>query len=376
MPAPDLAPYLVEAPEELPALTDLPDPLACLDGSRVAGPVDWPRRRREILALIEHYQYGPLPPAPCNTRAVEINRHAPRELPHALHRQHRVTCGPAASPMVFTLDVLTPKGDGPFPVILRGDGCWRAVSNEIAGDVLARGYALAEFNRCDFAPDNADRSAGLYVSYPDVELAAIAAWAWGFHRCVDVLVALPFIDASKIAVTGHSRGGKAALLAGATDERVALTAPNNSGCGGAGSYKHQGLNSETAGIITTKFPYWFSPRLARFGDKQDRLPFDQHFVKALVAPRALITTEALGDLWANPSGTRLTHEAVKPVFARFGASDRLGIHFREGGHEHNRGDWGVLLDFADGVFFGKAPATPRDFDADPFASASASGARA
>jgi hypothetical protein len=165
------------------------------------------------------------------------------------------------------------------------------------------------------------------------------------------------VQTNHLAVTGHSRGGKAALLAGATDERIALTAPNNSGAGGAGCYRVQGPKSEALERITKVFPFWFESRLAEFGGKIDRLPIDQHSVKALVAPRALLTTEALGDLWANPSGTQQTHLAAREVYAFLGAADKIGIAFREGGHEHNLADWQVLLDFADRQWFGKQRAT-------------------
>ncbi len=143
------------------------------------------------------------------------------------------------------------------------------------------------------------------------------------------------------------------------DERIALTVPNNSGCGGAGCYRLQAPKSEDIAAITKNFPYWFHPRFRDFIGRVDRLPFDQHSVKALVAPRALLTTEALGDLWANPQGTQQSHRAAREVFEFLGAADKMGLVYREGKHEQNHEDWLVLLDFADKVFFDK-PAT-RDF---------------
>lgn len=341
--------------------------MALDDGTRVRTTEGWARRREEILSIVQHYEYGTLPPPPKQVRGVLLVEHSPRKLVPSLHRQYRIECAVGSGSVAFTVDLLVPKGDGPFPVIVRGDWCWRTVSNEIANEVLGRGYALAEFNRCEVAPDRPGRETGIYLACPDGDYGALAAWAWGFHRVIDFLVTLPCIDRERIAVTGHSRGGKAALLAGATDERVALTAPNNSGCGGAGSFKHQAEQSEDIAAITRNFPFWFTPRFARFAGRQERLPFDQHFLKALVAPRALLTTEALGDLWANPRGTRVTHAAAREVYRLFEAEDRLGIHFRDGGHEHKFEDWCVLLDFADRVLLGKPPRESRDFDPDPFA---------
>jgi len=228
------------------------------------------------------------------------------------------------------------------------------------GAEVKTGDMLAEFDRTDLANDKKNVPYALNLAYPDYDPSALTAWAWGFHRVVDYLQTLPSVDKSHIAATGHSRGGKAVLLAGALDERIALTNPNDSGCGGAGCYRYQAEKSEDIAAITKSFPFWFVPRFQEFIGQVDKLPFDQHSVKALVAPRALLSTEALGDLWANPSGTQRTHLAAKQVYDFLGAPDKTAIFFREGKHEHNADDWNVLLDFADKTFFNKA--VERKFD--------------
>ena len=116
-----------------------------------------------------------------------------------------------------------------------------------------------------------------------------------------------------------------------------------------------------------RFHYWFVPRLRTFVGQEKRLPFDQHFLKALVAPRALLSTEAIGDLWANPYGTQQSHLGAKAVYEFLGAGDRIGIHFRKGGHDHTAEDWRALVDFADKQFFGKK--VERKFDKLPFPNA-------
>jgi dienelactone hydrolase len=350
--------------DKLPALSELPDPFQFADGTRVKSKEDWTRRRAELQAMILHYEYGQLPPAPGNTRGVELTSSAYKAMKDITHKVFKVTCGPEQK-VSFTLDLMIPKGKGPFPVIVRGDLGWNKLDDDIAAEVCRRGYILAEFNRTEIAPDNKGfKETGVYQAYPDVEGGAVAAWAWGFHRCVDFLITLDYVDKDKVTVTGHSRGGKAALLAGATDPRVALTVPNNSGCGGAGSFKLQAPKSEDIKAITKNFPFWFAPSFTSFIDKTDRLPFDQHEVKALCAPRALLETEALADLWANPQGSRQTYAAAKEVYTFLGAPDKIAIVYREGGHAHNADDWKVLLDFADKLFFDKK--SDRNFDANPF----------
>jgi hypothetical protein len=345
---------------------ELPDPFQFIDGGRVASPADWPARRKEMLKLILTYEYGHLPPPPVKSSAAMLISHQYRPL-IATHKQFKITCdlGDAKDKVSFVIDLLYPPGDGPFPVILRGDGCWGGTPDLIARQILDRGYILADFNRCEMAADRADEPVGLFAAYPDHEFGAIAAWAWGYHRAVDFLVTQPEVDKEKIAITGHSRGGKAVILAGATDERIALTAPNNSGTGGAASFRFQTPESESLQRITNSFPTWLSPRIKDFIGRENEMPFDQHFVKACIAPRALLTTEALADFHANPSGTWLTHRAAREVYAFLGHPEKIAINFRSGGHEHGAQGFSTLLDFADEVFFDrKSP--KRDWNPNQF----------
>ena len=348
------------APGQLPSIKELPDPFLFQDGSRVTTRDDWNRRRDELKALVQHYEYGYLPPVPNNVEAQEIGS---KELADAVEKQYTLTMGPE-SRIKTTLHLTVPKGKGPFPVIITGDLSWGKIDDRAKGPVVAeavkRGYMLAEFNRTEIAPDKKEDRGGIWQVYSLDDSSAVAAWAWGYHRVVDYLLTRPDVKKDRIAITGHSRGGKATLLAGAFDERIALTAPNNSGCGGAGCYRLQAEKSEDIAAILKNFPYWFHPRFRDFIGQVDKLPIDQHSVKALVAPRAFLSTEALGDLWANPEGTQQSHAAAKEVFEFLGAADKAGIYFREGKHEHNYDDWVVLLDFADKVFFNKP--TERDFN--------------
>jgi hypothetical protein len=345
-------------------IDELPDVLCASSGERISSAADWNRHRQYLLELIE-VEYGRLPPAPPRTSGELLNAHPLPPPFSGRHEQYHIVTGPRGT-FTFLLDLLIPDGAGKHPAILTGDACWGFVQPDIAAEVMRRGYILAQFNRTEVVPDVDEpaRASTLYREYPDGDFGALAAWAWGYHRCVDFLVTMPDVDATRIAVTGHSRGGKAALLAGATDERIALTAPNNSGCGGAGCYRFQGPTSETMADIVSRFPYWFHAGLKEYVGRETALPFDQHTVKALVAPRALLSTEALGDLWANPSGTWLTHLAASEVYRFLGAQDRIGIWYREGGHQQGLQDWAVLLGFADSQFYGK-PAAHR-FGVNPF----------
>jgi len=335
---------------ELPAIKELPDPFLQADGQRVQSKQEWLKQSRALLELVLRYEYGNLPPVPHNLAAEEL---ATKNLEAigANERTILLTMGPDHAIRTH-LNLTVPIGKGPFPAIVCGDLGWGRVNPNVVEQVVKRGYVLAEFNRVEIAPDSSAKG-GVYAAYPDYEGGRLAAWAWGYHRVIDHLFALDMIDNKHIAITGHSRGGKATLLAGTTDERIALTAPNNSGCGGAGCYRLQAEKSEDIAAILKNFPFWFEPHFGEFIGRIEQLPIDQHIVKALVAPRSLVSTEALDDLWANPKGTQQTYLAAKEVYEFIGAGDRIGIHFRTGNHAHTAADWTTLLDFADQQFFCK-----------------------
>jgi hypothetical protein len=351
----------------LPAISELPDPFLKADGKRVAARSEWKAQRKALVDAVLRYEYGALPPVPRNVTGRELSSRALDDLA-ADEKIIELSMGPKSA--VHTHITLTlPHGSGPFPTILcgdyiAGDKTWKKVAPEVLKAIVEHGYALAEFDRAEIARDSAERN-GVYAAYPDYQGGRLAAWAWAYHRVIDYLVRQPYVDVKRLIISGHSRGGKAVLLAGATDERIALTNPNNSGCGGAGCYRFQAANSEDIAAIVKNFPYWFQPEFGQFIGHVDRLPIDQHTVKALVAPRALLSTEGLGDLHANPEGTQQTYLAAREVYSFLGARDRIGISYRPGPHAHGLEDWTALLDFADWQLRGTQPA--RRFDELAFA---------
>lgn len=359
------------AVEQLPAVAELPDPFLFLDGRRVSSQAEWAERRRELLELIQYYQYGRVPPRPLVKAEMEL----PGPTPEGGWGQRcvvRVHCEEGGKSLDFPVQLTLPGGSGPYAVIIRSDlveAKWPGagpVAEEIVQEILRRGYALADFDRTLIAADRPGREGPIFQMYPEGDFGVLAAWAWGYQRVIDALLELGLADPQRIVVTGHSRGGKAALLAGAVDERITLTVPNGSGCGGAGCYRFlYGRAESIRDILDEKrYRYWFTPRLVEFIGQVERLPFDQHCVKALIAPRGLLSTEGLEDTWANPQGTQLTHLAAKEVFAFLGVPERIGIHYRPGRHDQNREDWLALLDFADYLFFQKP--LPERFNRLPF----------
>jgi len=192
--------------------------------------------------------------------------------------------------------------------------------------------------------------------------ASISSWAWGVSRVVDYLETDSEIDSKRIATTGHSRSGKAALWAGATDERIFLTAPNNSGCMGAAILR--GKKGEHAKQINISD--WFNDKFHEFNECEELLPIDQHFVLSLVAPRYLYVTDSILDEWADPDAELLACKLATPVYELYGEKGlvmnddspmvnkvyhdgKIAFHVKEGDHSQTMFDWIALLDYFDKI---------------------------
>ena len=353
--------------------TRLPDLFTFVDGRSVSSRQDWLARRSEIKAMLQDECYGRMPPPPEGKPVFQVVQPA-----------FQVTGLPSVSCMKYATQ---PFADSDFrivfdlyvsgfedkskahPVILCGDGCWNRVTPEFVALVTSRGYALAVFDRSTVMPDcpyqgaeatgvpdyKTLRDCPLVRRYPEGDFGALAAWAWGFSRIMDVIEEIPGLDAGRVTVCGHSRGGKASLLAGAFDERFAVVVSNGSGAGGSGCWRFQAEGAEPLESIVKAFPTWFSSRFACYASRMESLPFDLHFLKALCAPRPLLSSEGLGDAWANPAGVCVTHDVAREAYRLLGCSDdSIALHFRNGGHGHLIADWTAMLDFCDSRFFGKA----------------------
>src|ERR671925_526907 len=81
----------------------------------------------------------------------------------------------------------------------------------------------------------------------------------------------------------------------------------------------RGKVGESVKQINYGFPHWFNSRFKEFNDHPDRLPFDQHCLVALVAPRPVLLTNAVEDTWANPQGQFEVLRAADPVYRLLGA---------------------------------------------------------
>ncbi|MHA1338535.1 MAG: alpha/beta hydrolase family protein [Promethearchaeota archaeon] len=361
-----IAAYNLLGPVTTRVIKPLPDVLTFLNGSKVSTPEEWELRRAELKELLQRIEYGHMPGRPDALRAKRV---ATSNLTNGTVDRVILTIIPSnATPDItinFTVWVFKPNGPGPFPTVIKVAPDGMDSQKFFNETILARGYMYVCYNHIELDPDTCgyDVDGPCQQAYPDYDWGSLAVWAWGAMRVADYILGEPWVDSpdgtpptnpDMLIITGHSRKGKTALLAGAMDERFTMVVPNGSGCGGAGSFLVQGARCETLASITSPFRYksWFHVNFSEYAHQEHRLPFDQHFLRALVAPRVVLSTDGLGDFWANPLGTQVVYEATQRVYDFLNVSSKNGIHFRTGGHGFLPEDFQVLLDFADQQLLG------------------------
>ena len=324
--------------------TALPDLLKTADGRTVDSVALWEKvRRAEVAQAILPVEYGTMPKEPVEVRVAAIGSslNGTAALPDAATRKLKVWCDMDGREVSFVIQLWYGK-DVPknrkLPVLIDGDRCWEVLTDREIAAAIARGWMVAHFNRCEVALDD--------LSSKD---STLFKWAWTYHRAIDALLkAEPRVDPKRIAITGHSRGGKTVQLAAATDTRIFAVGDNCSGCGGSAPYRNAPWRAETLRAITRSFPYWFDPKWGTWVGRENELPFDQHFLSALIAPRKLFIRHGTDDLWANPPGSRRIYDAARPIWALYGQEKNLCYSIRTGGHGHKFVDYMAFLDFIEG----------------------------
>ncbi|MGQ9462968.1 MAG: glucuronyl esterase domain-containing protein [Candidatus Fervidibacter sp.] len=396
-------PNVIYDESKVPAYT-LPDPLTCLDGTKVTTPELWFKKRRpEILELFRTHMYGRAPigkPAEMRFEIFDLDRNALGG--KATRKQVRILfTGDPNGPSMDLLIYLPNDAPRPVPVFMllnfsgnhsiHSDPAIRIKPVWLKGQVvvppeesrgrnpsvpvekiLARGYGVATAYYGDIVPDLPECfKLGVFAAFdklfgekrPSDAWGAITAWAWGLSRAMDYFETDPDVDSKRVAVLGHSRLGKTALWAGAQDERFAIVISNNSGCGGAALSRRR--FGETVAIINSAFPHWFCENFKRYNDREDELPIDQHMLIALIAPRPVYIASADEDLWADPRGEFLSAKAADSVYKLLGTEGlptsempplnkpvmgTIGYHIRSGSHALTEYDWERYMDFADKHF--------------------------
>ncbi len=378
----------------------LPDALLMPNGKRVKTATEWNTLQRPyIYHLFEENLYGRYPKEKPTLR-YEIREESANAIDGiATRKQVRIFFHPTDTAAVTDVLIYLPKSaNKPVPVFLSlnfygnqttdkdpaifppksGVHEFRGVTHSLDSsrgidpywfikEIISNGYGVVTAYYGDFEPDNKDGwKTGIRTTLKDIlkiqpeEWGAIGAWAWGMSRIMDYLEQDKAIDKKKVALVGHSRLGKAALWAGASDRRFAMVAANESGEGGAALSKR--IFGETIKNLNDQFPHWFVSNYKKYNNKADSLPVDQHMLLALIAPRPLYIASAGEDLWADPKGEFLSAVNAGSVYKLFNkqgigttempsihqpAGNTIMYHIRAGKHAITLYDWQQYMQFAD-----------------------------
>ncbi|HEV7607119.1 MAG TPA: sugar-binding protein [Steroidobacteraceae bacterium] len=378
-------------PHDLPAITHLPDPFRFFDGRRVKTAADWNRRREEIKALMQYYEFGMKPPRPSSLEASSVIDGESRNITVQMREAARTASFAARLTVPTAAQAAASGKSAPFPVIVSLD---YAVNNGNA-NYLDAGYAVLSLPTAGVQSDNVAHTGAIFDLYPyDVaagsDFGCLVGWAWGASRAVDALefllandpgyvlevngVATPLLALDKLAVTGFSRWGKGALLTGMLDERFKVTHAGASGSGGAAPYRFVPFGNEYAWGSTSGSEvlgdhlrhqtHNSNEMMRRFLNERiyetkthgygERLPFDHHLEIAAIAPRAVLIANTNDDYGNNAEGDSLGYEAALPVFEYLGAADKLALdlYMGGGGHSLKQSQQHNFVRFLDHVLYG------------------------
>ncbi|HWE85770.1 MAG TPA: hypothetical protein VG267_12560 [Terracidiphilus sp.] len=392
---------------------DLPDSLVLKKGKRVTTAKEWwTQRRPEIVADYEREILGPAPDhlpsvrwevvstTPENYRGVDvITKRLAGHVDNSSYPAIAInidmvlfTPAHASGPVPVFMEMAFARDferalERPFPVppAAGTPGHWGVDGR----DALARGWGFAVLNTVSI---QADDGAGLTEGIIGLmnkgqprglgDWGALRAWAWGASRALDYLATDSAVNAKEVGLVGHSRFGKAVLVAMAYDPRFAIAYSSSSGEGGAKLYRHI-YGEQMPNVTSASLYHWFCGNFLRYGGPLTPadLPVDNHELIALSAPRPVFIgggsnngdgyAEPGGDGWADPKGMFLAEVAAGPVYTLLGGTGLGTTEFPPVGTTIADGDlawrqhpyghtpapnWPAFLDFASRTLH--APAVP------------------
>lgn len=369
-----------------PTPKNVPELLVSSSGEAISTREQWERvRRPEVVRALLEQEYGIRPvERPADLSFAETA--APEECcgGKAIRKRVRATYSGPGGKAEMNFSAWIPKRATPVPVFIHTSPRPAETAADPDGprpaywlpvdDIVSRGFAVVAYCNQDVAEDwkGADvATTGVFKVFGPqnllgrrpAEWGIISAWAWGMSRVLDWVETEPLLDAKRAAAVGLSRNGKTALVAGAFDTRFALTVSCCSGCSGAKLNHIELWESEHIKDIMIA-EKWFCPNYAKYVDREWEMPFDQHWLLALVAPRLLYVSSATEDAWAGPRGEFAALELASPVWRLYGRpgliahgfpgpdaplhAGNAAYHLRTGVHDLTRYDWRCYMDFAEG----------------------------
>jgi endo-1,4-beta-xylanase len=407
-------------PDILPVMKELPDAFTFLDGSKVTTLNDWEKRKDEIARMYEYYMYGKDPDTSAEKVTMEYVKSftmagmfGPMTLTAQANQKFvKINIARGSKKVDFvaaitfpsktdrgTVKLVPPTHEGGYPVVI----VIGSLGNSQKQYLNENGYAVIEFGNNEIAADDGSRTGDFYSLYPygntwDTQTGVLMAWGWGVSKIVDMLE----LDASgknelqispvNTIVTGVSRNGKAAAVAGAFDDRIKVTVPASSGESGMAAFRYSssGKSYNYKSLTKEEFidfkgevdgtavwnnyqrnpvhkvgsneslsnsqgsGHWFNTTFQDF-QTVDQLPFDQHLLVALTADKDryyLITGEIDGGDWINPAAMYVTYLAAQNIYDSLGINGNIGIHLHATGHALTLEDTKYLVEFCNKNLYG------------------------
>ena len=363
---------------------NVPELMTTFGGEKVSTLEQWETiRAPELLKEFTNEEYGKRPVE--RPSALAFEKAEPDKVMmdgKAIRKRIRVMYAGPYGGGTFTFTAFIPRQEKPAPAFLLI--CNRKPDENIdperqvksgfwpAEEIVARGYAAIAFWNGDIAPDyDTGNRVGVFAAFENVSIpyrpknawGTLSAWAWGASRVMDWIETELLLDAKHVAVVGHSRGGKTALVAGVYDKRFAMSCSNDSGCSGA-KLNHMDLpKSEHLHQIAARFPYWFCLNYISHVNAETIWRVDQHEFIALIAPRLVCIASASEDDWAGQEAEYYAGLLASPAWELYGKKGLvangfpapetplqegcISYHLRTGQHNLTPYDWNCYMDFAD-----------------------------
>ena len=327
---------------------------------------DFEKKKEKIKKLLIEREYGEIPRKPDHMFVEETDVYENFAAGTAVRKYLKFTFEMDGKSFSIPVTSMIPKSDKKLPAFIdisfeKGEGG----KYQPAEEIMNRGFALFTFYYQGVTSDSGDFKNGIAKHLvksrrKNTASGKIALWAWAAIRVMDYVETLgDIIDLDNVAVVGHSRLGKTALLAGAFDERFKYVISNDSGC--AGAALERGKIGERYKRISEVFPYWFCPAFNRDAAADIELPFDQNALLSMSVPRHIIIGSAEEDVWADPKSEFLCLASIEPIYKLYKKkglihNDKLPearevlaegdatYYVRRGTHYFSRHDWNTYMD--------------------------------
>lgn len=329
--------------DKMPSIPFLPDPLILDEGGKnipVTSAAQWKEKRQWMKEQLEYYITGTYPKSPGDFKVKVLSE---KKEGSTTLRMVELSFGPQEQAKL-TIELMIPQGKGSFPVFMtqwnhRG---WAQIA-------VRRGYTACVYAASD-AKDDTEKYSEIWSGKYD--FTRLMRRAFGTFRAIDYLHTLPIVDKERIALTGHSRNGKLALMAAAFDERIKAVIPSSGGSDAEVPWRYaaQQYDVEDIALLSAAQPSWLHPRLRFFIGRESRLPIDQNHFMTLIAPRGLMLSSAINEGAGNPWGIEQAYGSAQKVYKFLNAEDNLAIRFRDGEHGTAARDIEDYIDFFDYVF--------------------------